>query len=100
MCLLQISTNVAISSTSTTITVYVESSQDCPTLGISGALSPQAYGYVDGLCLSFPAQLNALHAYSEASPCANRGIPDPTTGECQCFTGYKGLTCENQDALT
>jgi len=40
-----------------------------------------------------------LPAYKELSTCSNRGICDGSTGECQCFTGHRGLACQNQEAL-
>jgi hypothetical protein len=36
---------------------------------------------------------------SELSTCSNRGICDAATGQCTCFTGFRGLACEFQEAL-
>jgi len=35
----------------------------------------------------------------ELETCSNRGICDGSTGQCECFTGHKGLACEIQEAL-
>lgn len=37
--------------------------------------------------------------YHELATCSNRGICDGSTGQCECFTGHKGLSCEIQEAL-
>jgi len=34
---------------------------------------------------------NDLHPWVE---CANKGICDRVSGECQCFTGYEGVACQ------
>lgn len=34
---------------------------------------------------------NDLHPWAE---CANKGLCDRTTGQCQCFTGYEGVACQ------
>jgi hypothetical protein len=36
---------------------------------------------------------------TEASTCAGRGLCDEGTGLCKCFTGFRGLACEFQEAL-
>ena len=38
-----------------------------------------------------PDQNGAFHKYAE---CANRGICNRETGECQCFDGYEGKGCQ------
>jgi len=35
----------------------------------------------------------------ELATCSNRGLCDGSTGQCECFTGHKGLSCEIQEAL-
>jgi len=35
---------------------------------------------------------------SELSPCSDRGLDDGD-GQCECFDGFGGLSCENQNAL-
>jgi len=35
---------------------------------------------------------------SELSDCSDRGL-DNGDGECECFDGYRGLACEEQEAL-
>ncbi|KDO33359.1 hypothetical protein SPRG_02166 [Saprolegnia parasitica CBS 223.65] len=36
---------------------------------------------------------------TELATCSNRGVCDSSRGECQCFTGHKGLACDLQEAL-
>ena len=35
---------------------------------------------------------------SELSSCSDRGL-DNGDGECECFDGFRGLACEEQEAL-
>ncbi|EQC31320.1 hypothetical protein SDRG_10922 [Saprolegnia diclina VS20] len=37
--------------------------------------------------------------FTELATCSNRGICDSSRGECQCFSGHKGLACDLQEAL-
>jgi len=36
---------------------------------------------------------------SELATCSNRGLCDSATGQCTCFSGFRGLACEFQEAL-
>jgi len=36
---------------------------------------------------------------SELQTCSNRGVCDAITGQCACFSGFRGLACEFQEAL-
>jgi len=36
----------------------------------------------------------------ENAVCSNRGLCDSSTGDCKCFSGYRGLACQEQEALT
>lgn len=36
----------------------------------------------------------------ENAICSNRGMCDTKTGDCDCFSGYRGLACQEQEALT
>jgi hypothetical protein len=36
----------------------------------------------------------------ENAVCSNRGLCDSGTGDCKCFSGYRGLACQEQEALT
>jgi len=40
----------------------------------------------------------ALGALSELAECSDRGL-DNGDGECECFDGFRGLACEEQEAL-
>jgi hypothetical protein len=35
---------------------------------------------------------------SELAECSDRGL-DNGDGECECFDGFRGLACEEQEAL-
>lgn len=35
---------------------------------------------------------------SELATCSDRGLDDGE-GQCECFEGYRGLACEEQEAL-
>jgi len=37
--------------------------------------------------------------YQYVSQCANRGSCDTSTGLCECYRGYSGLTCSSQNML-
>jgi len=37
---------------------------------------------------------------SEKTECSDRGVCEPETGLCNCFSGYTGLACEKQNALS
>merc|ERR1712072_1494898 len=39
-----------------------------------------------------------LGALSELAECSDRGL-DNGDGECECFDGFRGLACEEQEAL-
>jgi len=41
---------------------------------------------------------SALGALSELAECSDRGL-DNGDGECECFDGFRGLACEEQEAL-
>jgi len=41
----------------------------------------------------------AASALVESAECSNRGLCDPTVGQCNCFTGHYGLACEHQTVL-
>jgi len=58
-------------------------------LGIGGLLTASVFKFIP------PAQ----YGYELAAQCSNRGSCDSTTGLCQCFNGYTGDACQNQDAL-
>ena len=45
-----------------------------------------------------PAEGNDSGNYEYVSECSNRGLCDSNTGQCQCFSGYKGFACSIQDA--
>jgi len=36
---------------------------------------------------------------TEAKTCSGRGLCDDSSGECQCFKGYSGVDCSQQNAL-
>ena len=36
---------------------------------------------------------------TEANPCSDRGVCDYDSGECKCFPGYTGLSCDLQHAV-
>merc|ERR1711908_76882 len=40
----------------------------------------------------------SLGAISELAECSDRGL-DNGDGECECFDGFRGLACEEQEAL-
>lgn len=35
----------------------------------------------------------------ELADCSNRGVCDQTTGQCACFSGFRGVACDVQEAL-
>lgn len=46
----------------------------------------------------YPAEGSDSGNYEYVSECSNRGLCDSNTGQCQCFSGYKGFACSIQDA--
>jgi len=57
--------------------------------GITGASS---YSVAE---MNFNINLGNL---SELSECSDRGLDDGD-GSCECFDGFRGLACEEQEAL-
>lgn len=56
----------------------------------------RTWNYADGdLALSFSTTTSEDLPY-----CADRGICDFDSGICNCFSGYTGLRCEEQNAVT
>lgn len=45
-----------------------------------------------------PAQGTDSGNYEYVSECSNRGLCDSFSGQCECFSGYKGHACSIQDA--
>jgi hypothetical protein len=60
---------------------------------------PGLYGTIDhangiGTKLTISARLSPNYEY--VSMCSNRGICNQETGLCECFAGYKTITCDTQ----
>lgn len=60
---------------------------------------PGLYGTIDhangvGTKLTVSARLSPNYEY--VSMCSNRGICNQETGLCECFAGYKTITCDTQ----
>jgi hypothetical protein len=67
----------------------------------SGAGSYPASAGGEGDVTSTVAEINYndnLGNLSELSSCSDRGLDDGD-GECECFDGFRGLACEEQEAL-
>jgi len=61
-----------------------------------GGITPGAATYTIGEVIgSSDSDLGAL---SELAECSDRGL-DNGDGECECFDGFRGLACEEQEAL-
>jgi hypothetical protein len=58
---------------------------DLDTGDCSDRICPFEFAWVDT-----PDRSGAFHKYAE---CANRGICNRETGECECFEGYEGKAC-------
>ena len=51
------------------------------------------------LCIRGEINYNAnLGNLSELAECSDRGLDDGD-GQCECFDGFRGLACEEQEAL-
>merc|ERR1719502_1128137 len=57
----------------------------------SERICPFEFAWVDT-----PDKLGNHHKYAE---CANRGICDRESGECECFPGYEGKGCARTTCL-
>jgi len=60
------------------------------------------YPYVPGSDSTFTASVTLAadaNKLVESAVCSNRGICDPTLGQCTCFTGHYGLACQQQTVL-
>jgi len=60
--------------------------------GITGASSDGVYSVAE---MNFNTNLGNL---SELAECSDRGLDDGD-GQCECFDGFRGLACEEQEAL-
>jgi hypothetical protein len=62
---------------------------------------PISQGITDGSSVANVAEVMTvanLGKVSELSECSDRGL-DNGAGECECFDGFRGLACEEQEAL-
>merc|ERR1711865_660129 len=62
---------------------------------------PVSAGFANANVASSVAEINYndnLGNLSELSDCSDRGLDDGE-GQCECFDGYRGLACEEQEAL-
>jgi len=72
----------------------------------NGGYQPTSAGFAEsaGTCdaVEWTKHNNAYNKglTQENAVCSNRGLCDSSTGDCKCFSGYRGLACQEQEALT
>jgi len=72
-----------------------------PATGVT-AMPPQVSITTTGTGAGTTPYTSSADAYdgnTEAMVCSNRGLCDFTGGLCQCFAGFTGNACQNQNAL-
>lgn len=61
-----------------------------------GANGPWSYSFKWRLPTCTVTQESAADVAYEKAECANRGLCNRASGECECFTGYAGYNCAQQ----
>jgi len=64
---------------------------------LEGALQlPNGHDIVNGAPTKYPILAKLTTEYQYVDHCAGRGTCNQETGLCECFSGYKTITCDTQ----